>query len=784
MARSHVVAAGVAAGVLSWTAAGGAQAQDAETKRQAETAVAEGGESTALDEISVTATRQATQVLDVPGTVSVTTRQQIDERQIRDAQDLVRYQPGINVARQTSGTDPFGNLGSFTIRGVGGNRVQIQVDGTRIQEQITDGNRGFFDFPTMKAVEIQRGPGSVLWGADALGGVVAFQTLDPADLLGASGKTVAGKAETSFDSFNDRFSKTGMVAFQATPNLQGLFVLNQATYHEGKLSKARADGGVWGCPRVPDAIRCDELNPLDGTSWNALAKFVWTPTDNHEFKLTGEIFDSNGKISQLYDYGRQLSGAFNGDYDREQDQTRMRLSLAHHWTVGAPWLEDVRWQVSYSPQRREVNSDRFERLSNGVERQTQTLLRYDEKFLQGDLQLTSLAETGPISHRFTYGFQGDYARTDYLNETARTPLATGVTTVSRASGFANARTTRADLYVQDEIKAFGGRLTLTPGVRWANYKIDPKPEPWYQPLKGSEPRELDSSRFIPQVGALFKLTDEYALYARYAEGFKMPTAQQLYTSSPDTGFGFELVPAPDLKPESVRSYEAGVRGQYGASKYFENAWFSAGAFYSDYTNFIQNFYNIGPRPLEPGEDPNTVRPDRYTYRNLSSVDIWGIEASAEVVLNVNWSVNGTLSWQRGDQRAEKGKAKTAFDGAIPLVSVLGVKWRDPDLGLEIEGVGTFAQGVKRASDASLFKPGGYAIFDVFASWSPKITGWCPVESITFRGAVQNVFDTRYFKGPLPYSFSLAATDPTKITNPLELQTAPGRTFKVSASVSF
>ena len=78
-----------------------------------------------LDAISITATRQPTNVLDVPGTVTVTTRQQLDQTMTRDNMDLVRYQPGITVDRQTSGTDPFGNLGGFTIRGVGGNRVQM-----------------------------------------------------------------------------------------------------------------------------------------------------------------------------------------------------------------------------------------------------------------------------------------------------------------------------------------------------------------------------------------------------------------------------------------------------------------------------------------------------------------------------------------------------------------------------------------------------------------------------------------------------------------------------------
>ncbi len=780
MNRIVFATAVVAAGVLSCATASPSEAQVSEEKRRQQANPEPATDPQELEEISVTATRQPTQVLDVPGTVSVTTRQQMDERQIRDAQDLVRYEPGINVPRQTSGTDPFGNLGSFNIRGVGGNRVQLQVDGTRIQEQISDGNRGFFDFPALKAVEIQRGPGSVLWGADALGGVVSFRTLDPSDLLDGA-RPVAGRAETSFDSFNDRFSKTGMVAFQVTPDLQGLIVLNQSTYHEGKLKKARADGGDWGCPRVADAIRCDELNPLDGTSWSSLAKLVWTPTDDHRITLTGEIFDSTAKVKQLYDYGLQTSGSFNGDYDRKQEQTRKRLSLTHEWDVGSAWLDKLRWQVSYSPQRREVNSKRVETTATGVETRTKDFLQYDETFLQGDLQLTSLAETGAISHRFTYGFQGDFTKTDFERETRATTL--GVTAVTTPSRFANVETTRADLYVQDEMTLFGERLKITPGVRWANYSIDPQAGGTYLAIDGYEsPEKRTSSRLVPQVGGLLKLTDEYSLYARYAEGFKMPTAQQLYTSTSSSSF--DIVPNPDLKPESVRSYEMGVRGQYGETEYFKEAWFSAGVFKADYKNFIQSYYYKGINSSGKGE---------YTYENLSSVNIWGVEASAEVVLNERWSVNGTLSWQRGNQRVSRGDDKTAFDGAIPLVGVLGVKWRDPGLGLEIEGVGTFAQGVKRASTDGqglpdtqrVYKPGGYAVFDLFANWSPQIANWGPLRTVTFRGAVLNIFDKRYFKGPLPYTFNVApASTATAISNPLELQTAPGRTFKVSAAVNF
>lgn len=709
-----------------------------------------------LDAVTITATRQATQVLDVPGTVTVISRQQLDRHQVNNAQDLVRYQPGINVDRQTSGTDPFGNIGGFRIRGVSGNRVQIQVDGTRIQEQIQDGNRNFIDFPTAKAIEIIRGPGSVLWGADALGGIVAFRTLDPDDLLTGRDKPVAGRVETDFDSFNNAFSKTGMAAFQFSPTLQGLVVVNHKSYSEAKLGNARADGGRWGCPRVPDAIRCNELNPLDADVTNVLTKLVWRPTTEHEVKLTGELFDSVGNISQLYDYGLQANKSFNGDYLREQHQQRQRVSLSHSWDVGVVVLDNVRWQLSYSPQKRTITSNRYQINTSRQLVHTFTKNEYEEDFLQADLQMTSHFDLAGTKHTLTYGFQGDITETDYStrsivnNYTKRTSVAT------QGNSFANATTTRADIFLQDEIKLFDGRLSITPGIRWANYNIDPRPGAAYQTIEGKEPKGLDSSRLVPQIGAIYKLTEIYSIYARYAEGFKMPTAQQLYTSTPGTTF--DLIPNGSLKPETVRSYEGGVRGQ------FEQAWFSVGGFYAEYNDFIQNFYEI--------------QPNVYTYRNLSRVNIWGIEASAEWRFHENWALNGSLSYQYGKQRAEVGEAYTAYDGVSPFSSTVGLKWMKSEWGLEAEFIGTFAQGISRTSVPDGYKTGGYAVFDSYVNW--KIN-----DTFTVRAAMLNILDTRYFKGPLAYSFTATpASSATAATNPIELQTAPGRTFKLSAVANF
>ncbi|MEN5082180.1 TonB-dependent hemoglobin/transferrin/lactoferrin family receptor [Bosea sp. TWI1241] len=709
-----------------------------------------------LDQITVTATRGEKQALDVPGTVTVISRQELDERMTRDTQDLVRYQPGVSVNRQTTSTDPFGNFGGFTIRGVGGNRVQMQVDGSRVIERITDGTRDFVDLPFMKNVEIVRGPGSVLWGADALAGIVAYRTLDPSDLL-KDGKAYGARASVGYDSLDRSFTKSGIAAYRFSPQFEAIFGLSHRAASEPEFRAARADGGRWGCP-VPTArfLPCNKTNPLDVSVWNAFGKLVFKPATDHTFKLTGEYLYNDQTVNQLFDYNVVSSGIRSGPYLRNQVKSRKRVSLEHDWDINAGFIDSLRWQVQYSPQRRVFVSNRFQTLANGQQRFTRGLLDYTEDFMQADVQAKSSFRLGPSMHRLTYGFQGDTTRTDYERRDDVRNLATGVTTTTIAGGFnfANATTTRYDFFIQDEIELLDGRWTITPGVRHANYNIDPRIGQGYVVVPGKAPRELDSHKLIPQVGTLFKLDETYSLYARYAEGFKMPTAQQLYTSLP-MGTS-NLIPNPDLKPESVRSYEAGLRGR------FENGWFSVGVFHSRYRDFIQSLQQI------PGTND-------YTSRNLSRLEISGVEASAEWKFHERWVANVALSYQYGQQRATAGAAKTAYNAMAPFTAVLGVKYLMPEYGLEAEVISTLAGGVNRASSPDVFKPAGYAVFDGYVNWKPA-------SQFTLRAGVQNIFNTRYFANVFDYAKTPSVA--VAAGNPLELQAAPGRTFKISAQVDF
>jgi len=282
------------------------------------------------------------------------------------------------------------------------------------------------------------------------------------------------------------------------------------------------------------------------------------------------------------------------------------------------------------------------------------------------------------------------------------------------------------------------------------------------PVPGAEPEVVESRKWIPQIGAILKVTDMTSLYARYAEGFKMPTAEQLYTSLPS--IGFNLVPNPELQPESVRSYEAGVRFK------LPKGYVSFGAFNADYTDFIQSFVPV------PGTAGN------LTYDNLSSVTIRGVEIAGQYQVSENLRANFAASYQVGDQVASPGADETPFDGATPLNGTLGLRYAMPHYKLELEGIVIAGVGVERASTDARYMPAGYAVFDSFMTWKP-------LDHVTFRAGVLNFFDTRYFPASVVNGYNRVPTCTTpgncvSAVNPLELQIAPGRTFRVGLTVDF
>lgn len=156
------------------------------------------------ENIIVTATRIATPADQVASSVTVIDAARIESQQLKSLPDILSDVPGLNIVR--SGGE--GGQTSVFTRGTNSNHTKILVDGIDVSDPSTPTN--VFDFGKFSAadigrVEVLRGPGSGLYGSDAIGGVINVITKSGDGPLSVMGHAEAG----SFDSFNQDASVSG-----------------------------------------------------------------------------------------------------------------------------------------------------------------------------------------------------------------------------------------------------------------------------------------------------------------------------------------------------------------------------------------------------------------------------------------------------------------------------------------------------------------------------------------------------------------------------------------------
>jgi vitamin B12 transporter len=126
-----------------------------------------------LQTLTIEATRENLPLEDLPTSVSVITRKDIEEKNYINVEDMLREELGLDVVQ--SGT--LGGNTTVFMRGAGSSSTLVMVDGVQVNSNTT----GAFDFANIQAdnierIEILRGPQSTVWGADAVGGVINIVT--------------------------------------------------------------------------------------------------------------------------------------------------------------------------------------------------------------------------------------------------------------------------------------------------------------------------------------------------------------------------------------------------------------------------------------------------------------------------------------------------------------------------------------------------------------------------------------------------------------------------------
>jgi vitamin B12 transporter len=175
----------------------GAEPLDAAPTRSApaQSAAALADAAASSDQIVVTADRVAQPLSRVGQTITVFDADTIATRQAVSPLDLLRQTPGVTIA-QNGGP---GTVASVFIRGASSEQTVALIDGVKINDPSTPG--AGFDFSSLligniDRIEVLRGPASVLWGSQAIGGVVNLITRQPTDRLAVNARAEGGRHGT------------------------------------------------------------------------------------------------------------------------------------------------------------------------------------------------------------------------------------------------------------------------------------------------------------------------------------------------------------------------------------------------------------------------------------------------------------------------------------------------------------------------------------------------------------------------------------------------------------
>jgi len=705
-------------------------------------------EAAKLTTVVVVGSRVEQNTDDIAGSVSVMTSEDIENEMITDMSQLFRYEPGIDI------TGSNGTAQNFIVRGMGADRVMMIKDGMRMNEGYGANGandvvgRGFIDMDTIKQVEVAKGAASSLYGADAMGGIVAFSTKDAADLLG--GEDLYVSLNGDYDGRSDVFGAGVMTAFRLG-NWETLISYKGRKGHETQnYTEERENAGVDSnavlakTDYIIDATRkltfsidyyLQEVDrPDDGSDkgnyfglpgWQINEESSYNEKENNAYKVRYQDVDSGWAFMDSLDVNLYLN---------KTDQTDQFL-LNH----------DTPPPFGVGGSRDTVKNDLFRQETWGLSMSAGKLLG-DER-----------------THQMSYGFDVDSTDTFRPRKEVRTQSDGTVIKDDLSAPFPKNTTERLGIYLQDTIQ-MTDKWSLIPGLRYDYYSMDPKADEGYDNANPSDenvPVKISDDNVSWRIGTIYKFTDSFSAYFQYSQGFKVPPYDLAYFYFDHvafTGNGIRIIPADDLVPEESDSFEIGIRGDIGNFSY------DLSAYRNDYDNFIQIAYveTISEINWDFGF-PLPLDVDIFQYQNIDSAEISGMEFRLEYYLgrNVSMFLNG--EWMDSEDKSTGDQLSTIqpFSGTLGLNYYRGsfsmdamLKWAD-DMNKNPEGT---------------FTTGSYTTVDLFARYEFN-------NRFMISAGVLNLFDKEYIQ----YSSIAGIPDDGRDLN---LFTEPGRTFSARLKFEF
>lgn len=560
---------------------------------------------TRLRAVTITATRQKTDVHDVPSPVSVVDAIAIAEKTANTASDLLRELPGVDVIGSGA------NQARPSIRGQRGQRILLLQDGLRLNNSRRQQDFGelpaLVDVAMIDRVEVVRGPSSVLYGTDAIGGVINLITRAP--------------------------------SFEGTPGVGARVAYRYGSAGAQSKTEALVNGrtGGWAFELAGSARVAGNYQAPAGSFGNITLK-------NNTTLIDGGVRDRNAR-AYLGWRGKGGTGAFAKveQYAADDagfgyippellggDQTKIQILYPHQ--------EFQKLTLGYSASRLALPvADKLDLTAYASGNKRNLAQNIFAPFGPGtppgagvDIRTRNFTDLGSVGFRaeatkvlardvITYGadfFRDQSANTDSSQTTVigfgpPTPRSNTRTQVPNASLQSLGLFLQNDLRLHDQLSVIvGGRLQFV------------RSEPTATKGRTDPLNSHSNSTGVYAANAIWRATPALSVVATVGRGFRSPNLVERYFDGPTPEGSAYQSAAPDLKPEQSVNLDGGLKYRVGR--------LNAEAFL--FENNITDAIQTQATGVKVGTLPG------YTNVNIGKLRTRGAEAAVDVLLDAGFSL--------------------------------------------------------------------------------------------------------------------------------------------------
>jgi hemoglobin/transferrin/lactoferrin receptor protein len=654
-----------------------------------------------LPEVNITARRIKAPPMRLPYLVNAIEAEELNERLPRTLPEALRDTPGVMVQKTAHGQ------GSPFIRGFTGFRTLLLVDGIRLNNStFREGPNQYWntvDSLTIDRLEVVKGPSSVHYGSDAIGGTVNALTTGPTGYADGFGweRRAFYRVSSAESSHTARAEVSGHFDQDV-----GFFL-----------------GGSWkdyGDLRGGQEVRRQKATgyldrDLDG-------KVEWHVNPDARIVVAHQTVDQD----DAWRTHRTTQGAFwrgttvGTDQVLSYDQNRHLSYVQYHAERLSGFAQEVHASVSHHLQ----GETEFRRLAAG----TATEQGVEVTTLGLNFHLVSATPVG----RWVYG--AEYYH-DWVGSFRRNYNAASALTGTPAQGPVadDAAYHLAGLFAEDTIPFLDERVELSLGGRFTYAAADAARV--INPVGGATMGVSDSwHAFTGSARVIWHVDerDRWHVFAGASQGFRAPNLSDL-TRFDIAQTGELETPQPNLKPEHFLTLESGVKVQHER--------FTAQASY--FHTLVSDLIVRTPTGAIIGGLAEV------TKLNSGSGHIHGLEFDGSVRLNPLWTLRANATWMEGwldvfPASVGAAKRREPASRLMPATTQLALKYLAPAQRWWAEAGATVAAQQNRLSssdvrDTQRIPPGGTPGFAVYHFRA----GWQAAKGFSLTGAIENLTDEDY-----------------------------------------